>query len=311
MTTHRCGATLLIVGVINAQAFRAQSPAADAAHVAFEVASIKPSNALTGLSSISFPPSGRFTATNISLRQLIRLAYGTPPQLLPDSQLIGGPNWIDSDRFDILAKAEDDAGAASAGLSPRTMLMVRALAADRFKLAVHSEVRILPIYALVMARKDRKFGPQLRRTEVDCSVPRMARGGANAPSRGSPPPPPPPPGVRPTCGSNGSPGRLAGGGTAISELSIGLSRGVNRVVIDRTGLTGYFDYQLEWTPDQMPTLGQPASASPNAPPPPPPAPIDGPSIFTAVQEQLGLKLESTTGPVNVIVIDRVERPTED
>jgi uncharacterized protein (TIGR03435 family) len=306
MRAHPRGATLLIVGLINAQAIGAQSPAASVGKVIFEVTSIKPNDSLAGLSSMGFPPGGRFTATNISLRELIRLAYGMPPQLLPTSQLLGGPNWIDSERFDIIAKAGDEALVASGGPSPQMMLMIRALIEDRFKLTVHEEDRELPIYALVMARKDGKLGPHLSRTQVDCSALRAARG-AIAPSPGSPPPP----GVKPRCGSNGSPGRLAGSGTTISELSIGLSRGADRLVIDRTGLTGNFDYRLEWTPDQIPTPGLPVAGSPSAPPPPPPAPVDGPSIFTAVQEQLGLKLESTRGPVNVIIIDRVERPTED
>ena len=310
MRAHRRGATLLIVGLINTQAIGAQSPAASVGKVTFEVTSIKPNNSLAGLSSMGFPPGGRFMATNISLRELIRLAYGMAPQLLPASQLLGGPNWIDSERFDVMAKAGDNALVASGGPSPQMMLMVRALIEDRFKLTVHVEDRELPIYALVMARKDGKLGPHLSRSQEDCSALRAARGGI-APSPGSPPPPPPPPGVKPRCGSNGSPGRLTGSGTTISELSIGLSRAANRFVSDRTGLTGTFDYQLEWTPDQVPTLGLPVAASPGAPPPPPPAPVDGPSIFTAVQEQLGLRLESTRGLVNVIVIDRVERPTED
>jgi uncharacterized protein (TIGR03435 family) len=309
MRARRRGTTLLIVGLITAQAFGAQSPPANAVKITFDVTSIKPNNSLAGLSSMGFPPGGRFTATNISLRELIRLAYGMPPQLLPASQLLGGPNWIDSERFDIMATAGDDALVASGGPSPQMILMIRALMEDRFKLTLHEEDRELPIYALVMARKEGKLGPRLSRTQVDCSALRAARG-TIAPSPGSPPPLPPP-GVKPRCGSNGSPGRLAGSGTTISALSTGLSRGIDRVVIDRTGLTGNFDYQLEWTPDQIPTVGLPVGAFPGGPPPPPPAPIDGPSIFTAVQEQLGLKLESTRGPVNVIVIDRAERPTED
>jgi uncharacterized protein (TIGR03435 family) len=304
------GATLLIVGLINAQTFGAQSPAANVGSGTFEVASIKSNNSMMGLSSVGFAPGGRFTATNISVRDLIRLAYGTPPQLLPASQLLGGPNWIDSERFDVMAKAGDNALVASGGPSPQMMLRVRALIEDRLKLTVHVEDRELPIYALVMARKDGKLGPHLSRSQEDCSALRAARGGI-APSPGSPPTPPPPPGVKPRCGSNGSAGRLTGSGTTISELSIGLSRAANRFISDRTGLTGTFDYQLEWTPDQVPAVGLPVAVSPGAPPPPPPPPVDGPSIFTAVQEQLGLRLESTRGPVNVIVIDRVERPTED
>jgi uncharacterized protein (TIGR03435 family) len=295
-------AAAMMVGLLDAPRLRAQTPEKDAAGPAFEVASVKPNKSRDGVSFIRFAPGGRLVATNMSLRALIRLAYE-----IKDFQLSGGPNWIRSDRFDIEAKSNGDVS------QRESWLMMRSLMADRFKLAVHSETRNAPIYALVMARNDGKLGPQLQLAELDCAAVRMARSRAAA-LRGGPPPPPPPPGmqrgIRPTCGSNGSPGWMAGGGINLSELAIGLSREVDRFVVDRTGLTGEFDYQLEWTPDQVPQALPPFGAS-LRPDIPPPAPADGPSIFTAVQEQLGLKLESTRGPVDVLVIDHVERPTED
>ncbi len=179
--------------------------------------------------------------------------------------------------------------------------MMRALLADRFKLAVHTESRELPIYALTLARRDGKTGSQLRPAAVDCVAMFAARG------RGGPPPAPPQPGERPPCGMRLGPGNLSGGGVTMAQLSTTLSQFVQRVVVDRTGLTGNFDIDLTWTPDQLPQgRGEP---------PPgvqlPPIDPNGPSIFTAVQEQLGLKLDSQRGPVDVLVIDRVEQPTED
>jgi uncharacterized protein (TIGR03435 family) len=150
-----------------------------------------------------------------------------------------------------------------------------------------------------MARADRKTGPQLKVAAVDCAAMARGRGG---------PPVPPPPGERMPCGIRLTPGNLAGGGSSMAQFAFTISRFVNRPVLDKTGLAGNFDFDLQWTPEQMP---------PTAPPGPPGAPqlppIDpnGPSIFTAVQEQLGLKLESTKGPVDVVVIDSVEQPTED
>jgi uncharacterized protein (TIGR03435 family) len=181
---------------------------------------------------------------------------------------------------------------------------------DRFKLAVHNESRELPIYELVKARSDGKLGPQLHPATVDCAALAAARG------RGAPPPGGPGPGGpgfgpggRPVCGMMVGPANLAAGGQSMAQFAALLSGRVQRVVIDRTGLTGNFDFDLTWTPDQMPQ-GQPGPPPPGAPPLPPIDP-NGPSIFTAVQEQLGLKLESTKGPVDVVVIDRAEQPTED
>jgi uncharacterized protein (TIGR03435 family) len=157
------------------------------------------------------------------------------------------------------------------------------------------------VYALVLARSDGRLGPQLRKAAVDCaslSEAERRRSLANDLN------------AAPGCGIRVSPGRLMAGGVSISNfLTAGLSRYVqDRVVLDRTGLTGDFDVTLEWTPASW-EIG-PALALPGAAALPPP-PADGPSIFTAVQEQLGLKLESRRGPVEVIVIERVEQPTPD
>jgi uncharacterized protein (TIGR03435 family) len=279
-------AGIVAFGAVNA--LRGQAPAADTRLPAFEVASVKPHRSDDQRVMMVAQPGGRFTATSIGLRLLIRTAYQ-----LQDDQIAGGPNWLTSDRFDIVAKSADGA--------PQYQLlgMIQALLADRFKLAVHHETKELPIYALVVARSDGTLGSQLRRNDCD-------------PSRDNPPGPPDPTRQRP-CGSisNGI-GRLTIRAMPMAQILQFLSSSVNRVVLDRTGLAGNFDVDLQWTPDltQGPSGGSPLGQStvvngqavdPNGPP----------SIFTALQEQLGLKLESTKWPVDVLVIDHVQQPTPD
>ena len=269
----------------------------DADNLSFEAASVKPNKSGDRRVAMLFQPGGRFNASNVTLQMLISTSYGTP-QPLPNFRILGGPDWIDSDRFDVVAKAPGDIPPGPNGPLP---LMVRTLLKERFGLVVHTETRELPIYALVMARSDHKTGSQLKPAAVDCAA-ITARG------RGGAPPPLPQFGERPPCSIRLTAGNLAGGGSSMAQFSFAISRYVNRVVVDKTGLAGNFDFDLQWTPEQMP---------PGAPPGPPGAPplpaIDpnGPSIFTAVQEQLGLKLESTKGAVDVVVIDHAEQPTED
>jgi uncharacterized protein (TIGR03435 family) len=271
----------------------AQLPAPED-QLAFDVASVKPNVSGDMRVTVEALPGGRFSATNAPLRTLIREAYA-----LQAFQLSGGPGWLDSDRFDIVAKSD-------ANLAPvQTRVMLRALLAERFKLSVHTETRDLPRYALVLARADGKLGPQLRRTGADCT---------QAPEwLGIGPPPVRAPPLRGSPRSFGGAGEDApcrsvgpGSGGAIRFRGITLeafakflAMPVRRPVIDRTGLSGDFDIELEMTAE----LG---------PPPPPPGLPDqvdrasAPSIFTALQEQLGLRLDSQRGPVDVLVIDRVE-----
>jgi bla regulator protein blaR1 len=296
-------AAAIVVPVILSS--RSAAPlAAQEASPAFEVASVKPNKSGDGRIMLGVQPGGRFNATGATLKMLIGMAYGAG-QPLANFQIIGGPDWIDGSRFDIVAKAPPDTVLGPGSALP---LMIRALLADRFKLVVHTETREQPIYALVMARSDGRRGPDLTPAE-DCS-PR--RGGRGAPPPGPPPPPPAPlaPGERPVCGMRIGFGSLSGGGMPIANLANALSRlpAVNRVVQDRTGLTGAFNFDLKWTPDQLPPL---AAGGPPGGPPLPAIDPNGPSLFAAVQEQLGLKLESVRGPVEVVVIDRAEQPTED
>ena len=262
------------------------------AALAFEVASVKPNNSAGRNVRLQIQPGGRFTATNVSLREIIRAAYQVQP-----FQIVGGPGWMNSDRFDIVAKAESDFPQTPPGGPPGPLqLMLRSLLAERFNLTARTESRDMPIYELVLAREDGRLGEGLQPSAVDCA------GGRQGPGRGAAPPAP---GERPNCGMRIGPGVLSAGGMPLSQFANGLAPMVERVVIDRTGLSGNFDLDLEWTPDQQ--LAQGPFGGPDLPPVDP----NGPSIFTAVQEQLGLKLESGRGPVDVLVIDSVEQPTPD
>jgi uncharacterized protein (TIGR03435 family) len=203
-------------------------------------------------------------------------AYGP----LHDIQVTGGPGWINSDRFDIVAKAEGNP-------STDARLMLRTLLADRFKLMVHHETRELPVYALVIARRDGKLGPQLRPSNLaDClAAPKLST--------------PSDPNAAVRCGGGFlRTGELGARAMEFSTLATTVSNLADRPVVDRTGLTGTFDWNLQWTADRSPSPTGDRST-------------DSVSLFTALQEQLGLKLEPTRGPVDVLVIDHVERPIED
>jgi uncharacterized protein (TIGR03435 family) len=289
--------TIMITSATTSSWVAAQAPASVPQ---FEVASIKPNKSGPGPQRIGFQPGGRFTAVNVPVRDLIALAYGQP-QPLPNFQIIGGPGWVTSDRFDITAKAEGDFQPGPAGPPTQIPQMIRALLAERFKLVAHEETRDQPIYVLRIDRQDGKLGPQLHPSTVDCAALR----GAN---RGGPPPGPPEFGKVPPCGAMMAPGRMMSGGTPIAMLTNSLSRLVSRVVVDQTGLTGNYEATLEFTPDQSQL---PPGGLGNLPPGVPAPPVDGPSLFTALKEQLGLKLDSDHGPVRVLVIDSIEQPTPD
>jgi len=261
----------------------AQTPTGEA----FDVASVKP-NLSTQDGGTLTVRTGVFRAVNVTLRSLIATAFGDRQALFND-QLIGGPSWIASDRFDITAKTESGGPQNLQQLPP----FVRTLLADRFSLKTHWEQQQLPIYVLVVARADGSLGPQFRRSLIDCAAQRLATrtGGALAAS---------PPG-RPACGVRIGPGTFSAGGLTLPNLIRMLSATVERIVLDRTALTGFFDVELQWAPDRM-APGDAVSASPLD---------DRPSIFTALQEQLGLRLESSKEAMDVLVIDQATHPTPD
>ena len=275
---------------------RAQAPAEKPK---FEVASVRQNAADDGKIMLGIQPGGRFNAVNVPLWDLIRQAYA-----IQRTQIVGAPDWTQTARYDIVAKAEGDIAPTPPGSQPGPLnLMLQDLLEDRFKLRVHRETREMPIYALMPARSDGKLGDGLRTSTADCAAMR-GRGARGAPGGGAPPGPPPP-GERPLCGMRMAPNQVVAGGVTLTQLSQVLSQVTQRIVVDRTGLQGNFDIDLTFTPDRMPQ---------GAPPPGvqlPPIDPNGPSIFTALQEQLGLKLESDRAPVEVLVIDHVERPTPD
>jgi len=264
----------------------------------FDVASIKRNTSADAKVMLQPLPGGRFVATNVTLRQLIRQAYQ-----LQDFQISSPPGWVDTERFDVLAKADADGKgdpfeADKGGAPSRGVLMLRALLADRFKLVVHTESREMPIYGLTLARSDGALGPQLRRSARTCDPPGAGqRGPAGKPASLTDAPP---------CGMRVYPGTILAGGTTLAELADALSPQVGRMVRNRSGLADRFEFTLRWTPDQIPQgFDRKASAIGL-----PPIDADGPSLFTALREQLGLKVDSVRGPVEILIVDRAERPID-
>ena len=245
----------------------------------FEVASVKPNKSGETSNFLQSRPGGNFAVGNMTLRGLIMFAYG-----IQGFQLVGAPDWVATERFDITAKAAADVPPTPIGRTSPEALMLRSLLEDRFRLSAHRETRDLPIYALVLARADGRLGPQLRQTTSDYCARLLAAAGKAGDT-------PIPPGG-PVCGMRpgGTGNEITAGAIPMNEFARFLNVNVGRTVVDRTGLTGVWDFDLKWSP-------------PNAPTPDP----DRPSIFTALQEQLGLRLDATTGPVEVLVIDRLER----
>ena len=233
----------------------------------FEVASIKRNTSAAEGARVN-GNAGRLTIANNTLRNIIRNGWG-----LQSFQIIGGPDWIDTDRWDIVAKVE--AGAERQNMMP----MVQNLLADRFKLVTHRETRELPIYALVFARPDHSFGPKLHASSTDCQKEMSA-----AIARGGPPGPNSPL----LCGIRSIPGHFQLNAAALNNFARNIAPLVGRQVVDKTGLTGVFDAELTWNDSE-----------------------EGPSLFTAIQEQLGLKFDAQRGAVEVLVIDSAERPVED
>lgn len=265
----------------------------------FEVASVKPNRSGDPHGTVVVQPGGRYTAVNISVYQLVSDAYG-----LQSGQLVGGPDWTRTDRVNVIATAggEIQPDAVDGSGFNRLQLMLQALLADRFRLAVHRESRDQSIYALVRARRDGALGPKLRVSTADCAEPPAAA----RPRTGEPPAAPPSFAAPQICAVRVGHGRLLVGDATMAQLAASLSSTVQRVVRDRTGLTGRYSAEVSFVPERMPQAapGQGAAS---------PVPIDpnATSIFTVLQEELGLRLESARAPVDVVVIDSVARATTD
>ncbi|HEY1760017.1 MAG TPA: M56 family metallopeptidase [Bryobacteraceae bacterium] len=284
--------------ILLAQAQTAPPAPASATTPAFEVASIKPcTDAPPGVRSGTGSVSpGRLSENCLTVKSLITTAYvlfangqHQPSSSLKLLPVEGGPAWLSSDRYSIDARAEGPA-------NPEMMQgpMLQALLEDRFKLRVRRETREVPVYALTVA----KGGLKLQQAEEGSCTPRDI---ANGPA------PHPQPGQKPFCGQAG----LVRKGSnfywelramTLDEFSKWLNLSLDRLVIDKTGAAGNFDFHLEFAPDETTPGLVPGGAEPSDP--------TGPSIFTAVQEQLGLKLEPAKGPGEFLVIDHIEKPSE-
>lgn len=284
----------IVIGAFDSRQLQAQVQERrnDGGDLAFDSASVKRNVSNAQGRSLNAEAEGWLTATNVTVAQLIRLAYD-----LPAFRISGGPAWINSDTFDVSARANGNPSLAD----KRTML--RRLLAERFNLGTHTERRELPIYALTLARSDRKLGPQLRTAAADCSrveQPTLFTAVGPAPADGPP-----------ACGYFGfsanthlpsGRGGLAFRGLTMSALALKIMPMVRRTVVDDTGLTGYYDADFDFLAE--------------LPPPPPPPGMPNPwtepfvSVLTVLPEQLGLKLDSRRRQVEILVIDRAEPPTE-
>lgn len=262
----------------------------------FAAASIKP----TAPGSAEFPfarievqAGGRLTAFNATLRDLIIEAY----QLrLRNYMLEGGPEWLATDRFEV------SAAAGTAANHQQVMRMLQMLLGERFGLQVRTVTRELPMFELRLARSDGRLGPQLKPSARDCGAVIGVRSlmdastleGDDAPCQFT---------SMMRAGAAGATRRWARAGIRMSQLATMLTTGAGRVVVDRTGLGGTYDFDLTYSPEGVRAIvaggGPPIDFAP---------PADGMSLQSAIQEQLGLKLVSARGPVDVLVIDSAERP---
>ena len=254
---------------------RAQTDRTNPQRLTFDVTSVKPNTSgEQGGSSRAQP--GRYLGINVTLKRVMGLAYR------PVQEFVGGPAWINTERFDVEGRVE------GTPTQDQMLEMLRSLLAERFSLVIHRETRQMPAYALTLARGDGRLGPELK-SVAPCASPSTAPD-PQLQERGQ---------ERRRCGgfSVGN-GAMNGSGVTMTQLAAELpSATEGRYVVDRTGLSGAFDVRLMWNAD---ALGPNASASNNAA-----------SIFAAIQEQLGLKLEAIQAPIEVIVIDRVDRPAAD
>lgn len=275
--------------------------AQDARRPEFDVASVKPSNeANDGPRGISFSPSGRFAWNRMTLKQLMSVAYGDTGI----KDVAGGPTWIETARFDIAATSTEALRDLAPDGSPRGLfLRLRTLLEDRFQLKSRVEARELPVFVLAPAATPIAMGSGLRRVSDDCeAVTRAIAGRGSAAAPAAPPSTPGQPPPVPRCSMRASLSQVIGRAVTMAQLADALTAPTQRPVVDRTDLAGVFDVDLRWAPDLPPGAlinGQPAP------------PSSGPSIFTAVREQLGLQLRATRADVPVLVIENVQMPSPD
>jgi uncharacterized protein (TIGR03435 family) len=273
-TAKRSWWALAAIAAVAAPVAAWSQPQTAGERLEFEVASLKP----TAPGAIGFSivpvPGGRLRARNIPLKRLVAVAYS-----ITDHQILSDLKWFESQGYDMEAKAPGPAAL------PQLRLMLQSLLDERFKLKLHRETKEMSIYSLLPAKNGTPGGPGLVRTaDGDCSA---AVGDQAALPNGTP------------CGVvNIGPGRINGQRGRISQLCDRLSTLLGRPVVDKTGLTGNFNIAVTWTPD--PELERQATEAKQPD-------VSGPSLFTSLQEQLGLKLVAGKGPVEVIVVDAADR----
>jgi uncharacterized protein (TIGR03435 family) len=264
----------------------------DTKSLSFEVASIKQNTDPVAMPTWLLQPGGAVTITGVSLFQLIQVAYeSTSIQIA--GQIVGGPSWLQSDRFDLVAKAVGSLDADETGRPTRLLAMLRSLLDERCRLRTHTELRDASVLLLMLAAKDRKLGPQLHRSTQDCRGPVGNLVPADSPR---------------WCGwRGGGTGHYTIQGLRMPDMAVGFAGtwSVGRPVLDRTGLSGRWDAQLDFVPPLVPGPNDPSLPVPN------PAADTGTSMLSAMRDQLGLKLQPARAKAEYLVIDHVERPTAD
>jgi uncharacterized protein (TIGR03435 family) len=286
----------LAVSLLVAASVLAQEPGP----VRFDAVSIKRNTSNAPGNFVGSRGAGRFEATNAKLALLFGIVFGVREEFI-----IGAPGWFASDRFDVVATMPG--GATPAQRSE----MIRAMLADRFKLVAHRETRQVPVYDLILARADGRLGPDMKKSELDCAaINKAARSAPPALPTG-----PPSPGDVSRCNprmftSSNRVNVMNVDGLSMPMLVRMIEPSLSRPLIDRTGLAGDYDVRLRFVPEPGSSRGtfvSPVTGPSGVTLPP----DDVPAIFTAVQEQLGLKIDPQRGPMEVLVIDSIERPTED
>ena len=265
----------LVIGILLAScaaAVNAQAPTAPPPYVASPMRkTVDDTNRRTG-----FTPGG-FTMSGGTIRQIFQVAYPSDAQ-----DPIGAPAWMSAERFDLVVRFE------GMPTPPEIQAIFREIFATQLKLKAHYERRDTPVYHLVVARSDGRLGKSVRKLDVDCDALRdRARKGEQIP------PMPPAANGAPACQSKVGNGTILSGGMRFAQLASTVRNPAGRLIFDKTGLEGFYEFTFEWA------SGPPSAAG---------AADERPNIFTAFQEQLGLKLEPATAPVEVVVIDYIERP---
>jgi len=251
----------------------------------FEVASIKRNTSGDRGNSMRSMPDGTDVMVNSPIRSFIGAAYPSE-----SGQYVGLPDWVQTERYDVTVKSP--AGATR----EQRQQMWRALFSERMKVVAHDETTEEPIYNLVLARSDGRLGPKLKPSTHDCTAE-----SAVALQRSGPPSPlTTDADFLDSCGMRMGPGHIVGGGMTMQGFTFNLRGLAGRVVRDRTGLTGFYVMDFTYAEPNRTAGGTAATGDPG----------DAPSLFTALQEQLGLKLEPDKIPLQRVVIDHIERPTE-